>query len=348
MGVKIREKRGKLYLDIYQNGKRSWESLHLSITKDREQNKEVMRLAEICRSRREAQLLAGAWNIQDPIAGKKKFVTFLEERAKDYSNPGVMKSFIRHVKNFGAGETVLISQITPKWVSDFQDYLERGAGLSRTSAAHYSKILRAAFKKAAAANIVAGNPCETVGRIRAAEADLIFLNGGEIQRLADTKLDDGGAEIRRAFLFACHTGLRVCDLETLTWDKIETNPPQIIKRQEKTKVPVYIPLSGSAQKLIGEGGGRGPDDRVFDLPRGKRRQSYLVLKRWAKAAGVMKNIGWHTARRTFATLALENKAGIYTVSKLLGLTSISHAAKYAKVTDRLRREAVAALLEIRL
>jgi integrase len=347
MGVKIREKRGKLYLDIYQNGKRAWESLHLSITKDRERNKEVMRLAEICRSRREAQLLAGAWNIQDPAAAKKKFITFLEERAKDYSNPGVMKSFIHHVKNFNAGETVLISQITPKWVSDFQDYLEHGAGLSRSSAAHYSKILRAAFKKAAAANIVAGNPCETVKRVRGTEADLVFLNGGEIQRLADTRPDDGGAETRRAFLFACHTGLRVCDLETLTWDKIETNPPQIIKRQEKTKVPVFIPLSGSARQLIG-GGEHGPSDKIFDLPRGKRRQSYLVLKRWAKAAGIAKNIGWHTARRTFATLALENGADIYTVSKLLGLTSISHAAKYAKVTDRLRREAVAALPEIRL
>ncbi|MDR1215965.1 MAG: hypothetical protein LBK25_04705 [Treponema sp.] len=50
MGVKIRKSRGKLYLDIYQNGNRRWEALHLSLTKDREQNKEVMRLAELCRS----------------------------------------------------------------------------------------------------------------------------------------------------------------------------------------------------------------------------------------------------------------------------------------------------------
>jgi hypothetical protein len=50
MGVKVREKRGKLYLDIYHGGKHSWESLHMSLTKDRGRNREILRLAEICRS----------------------------------------------------------------------------------------------------------------------------------------------------------------------------------------------------------------------------------------------------------------------------------------------------------
>jgi len=31
MGVKIREKRGYLYLDVYWNGQRHWEALHLSV-----------------------------------------------------------------------------------------------------------------------------------------------------------------------------------------------------------------------------------------------------------------------------------------------------------------------------
>jgi integrase len=158
-------------------------------------------------------------------------------------------------------------------------------------------------------NIISRNPCETVRRIREPETELEFLNIDEVQRLADVKLDGGGAEIRRAFLFACHTGLRVSDLETLTWNKIETNPMQIAKQQTKTKAPVYIPLSGTAIKLIDNGGEHGPADRVFNLPVGKRRLSYNILKRWAKAAGLTKNIGWHTARRTFATLALENGGG---------------------------------------
>jgi integrase len=105
------------------------------------------------------------------------------------------------------------------------------------------------------------------------------------------KLDGGSAEIRRAFLFACHTGLRVSDLETLTWNKIETNPMQVAKQQAKTKAPVYIPLSGTAIKLIDGGGEHSPSDRVFNLPVNKRRLSYNILKRWAKAAGLTKISG---------------------------------------------------------
>ncbi|MDR1215968.1 MAG: tyrosine-type recombinase/integrase [Treponema sp.] len=61
-----------------------------------------------------------------------------------------------------------------------------------------------------------------------------------------------------------------------------------------------------------------------------------------------KKVTWHTARRTFATLALENGVDIYTVSKLLGHKSIEQVAKYAKATDRLKRAAVAALPAIKI
>jgi site-specific recombinase XerD len=76
--------------------------------------------------------------------------------------------------------------------------------------------------------------------------------------------------------------------------------------------------------------------------------SYTYLKRWAAEAKVLKSISWHTARRTLATLALENGVAIYTVAKLLGHKNIKQDLKYAKVTDRLRRDAIASLPEIRL
>jgi integrase len=257
-----------------------------------------------------------------------------------------MSSLIYHVKNFNNGGEILISQISSKWVEDFQNYLLKN--MSQTSAAHYSKLLRSALGKAVSANIIVHNPAETVKGINAQEADLVFLNIDEMRKLAGAKPDDdSGMEIRRAFIFACYTGLRVSDLETITWGQIETEPMQIIKRQVKTKTPVYIPLNETVRSLIlNDGKEHKPDDRVFDLPHEHRRQSYHVLKSWAESANIGKNIGWHTARRTFATLALENKADIYTVAKLLGHTSLKQVAKYAKVTDKLRREAVAALPEL--
>jgi site-specific recombinase XerD len=79
-----------------------------------------------------------------------------------------------------------------------------------------------------------------------------------------------------------------------------------------------------------------------------KSQTNQYLLKWAEKAGVKKPVGWHTARRTFATWELESGADIYTVSKLLGHKNIKQVAKYAQATDKLRRSAVNALPVIRL
>jgi integrase len=346
MSVKVREKRGRLYLDIYQSGKRTWESLNLALTKDKAQNREIYRLAEICRSKRETQLLAGAWNISDPVSGKTALLSFLEEYTKNYKSPSIMAACVKHVREFQGG-TILLAQITPKWVEDFQSYMLGKDGISQSTAVYYSGILRCALGKAAKNNMILKNPAEGVKRIPATETELVYLNSGELKRLAAVTVSDPyGAEVRRAFLFACFTGLRAVDLETLTWGRIETDPMQIIKSQVKTKTPVYIPLNKTAQGLIADGKEHVPEERIFNLGTHIRRTSYTYLQRWVKEAQIAKPVGWHTARRTFATLALENGADIFTVAKLLGHSSISQVAKYAKATDKLRRDAVNALPEI--
>jgi integrase len=347
MGVKVREKRKKLYLDIYLGGKRTWETLGLTLTHDREQNKEIMRLAEICRSKRETQILAGAWDIQDPVRSKTKLVTFLEEHSRNYKTPSNVLSAVHHVKKFDNGAVIQICQVTPNWIDQFQKYLLNKAGLSHTSALVYSETIRSALKKAVGAGLILRNPADAVSHIQKEDIELEFLNFDEVQRLANVHYEDDpyAEEVRRAFLFSCNTGLRVSDLETITWRQIETNPMQIIKKQEKTRNPVYIPLNKAAQKLLGNGEHK-PDDRLFDLLSIKRRSTYKLLGQWAEAAKVEKHIGWHTARRSFATLALENGVDIYTVAKLLGHQTITQVAKYAKATDKLRRNAVNALPEI--
>jgi integrase len=349
MGVKIREKRGKLYLDIYMNGKRTWEALHLALTPDKTQNKEIMRMAEICRSKKETQMLAGSWDIQDPVAGRKKLITYLEECAKARVNNDYITGCIRYLRGYGNGSTIQLSQITPHWIDGFQQYLLHGTNLSPTTAYDYSKAIRMALRKAVKENILLKNPAESVKALAEPETDLVFLNKDEVQKLADTDLGgELGAEIKRAFIFVCYTGLRISDVKSLKWGDIERNPVQIIKRQKKTRRTVYIPLHDTAWGIINDSADHSPDDKVFSLLANTMSQTNQYLLKWADRAGVKKPLGWHTGRRTFATMALENGADIYTVAKLLGHKNIRQAAKYAQATDKLRREAVASLPEVRL
>jgi site-specific recombinase XerD len=122
---------------------------------------------------------------------------------------------------------------------------------------------------------------------------------------------------------------------------INREPLQIIKRQKKTRAGAYIPLENTAWAMIDDGAEHAADEKVFSLT--YTRRTYAELRAWGEAAGLSKEITWHLARKTFATQALENKADIYTVAKLLGHKSFSQVARYANVTDSLKRDAVARL-----
>ena len=77
MGVNIWENRGKLYLDIWYNGRRKRESLGLTLPADKVQRAEIMRLAEVCKSKREAQILSGEWGMVDPVSGKQTLIEYM-------------------------------------------------------------------------------------------------------------------------------------------------------------------------------------------------------------------------------------------------------------------------------
>jgi integrase len=283
-----------------------------------------MRFAEICRSKRETQLLTGSWDIQDPIAGRKKLITYLEELAKARVNNDYITGCIRYLKKYANGETIQLSQITPQWVDGFQQFLLSGTKLSPTTAYDYSKAIRMALRKAVNDNILIKNPAASVKGLPEPETDHIFLNTDEVQKLADTEITGKlGAEIKKAFIFVCYTGLRISDVKSLKWGDIELNPLQIIKRQKKTKRAVYIPLKDIAWGIIDDEQVHNPDDKVFRLLANTRSQTNQYLLKWADKAGIKKPVGWHTARRTFATLALEHGVDIYTVAYELSINNLT-------------------------
>jgi len=347
MSVNIRKKHGKLYLDIYENGTRKWEALHLTLTDDKDLNKETMRLAEACRAKRALQIVSGEWGLTDPAAAKTTLYSFIEKLAATGKHSGRVRCVLIHIKKYPGGSSIQIGQVDKKWIEGFQDYLlER---VAHNTARSYAIAVRQALRKAVKDGIIPKNPGLEADSIKRQETDKIFLSIDEIQKLADIKpRTDTEKEIRRAFLFACYTGLRVSDLMTITWGDIEQTPLQIIKRQKKTKVKVYIPLSNLAWAIINDGSIHNYASLIFPTLEVIKHNRNHYLAKWASRSGINKPIGWHTARHTFAVNSLESGADIYTVSKLLGHTDISTTQIYAKATDKMKREAVNALPEINI
>ena len=146
MSVKIRISKGKIYLDIYHDGKRHWESLGLTVTDDKQQAREIMRLAEICRSKREAQIVGGEWGLVDTIGGKQSLQNYIGEMSKGKND--VIAKALKFITVNNRGN-IALANVTEKWIEDFQDFLLHDTKLARNTANHYAGVVRQALKKAA-------------------------------------------------------------------------------------------------------------------------------------------------------------------------------------------------------
>ena len=146
------------------------------------------------------------------------------------------------------------------------------------------------------------------------------------------------------FLFGCFTGLSLANLETLTYEQIEGESVKFFRT--KTEKWIYFPLNKTALSLIGNTVNKEPSSRIFNTP--QRRHASRLLKKWGKQAGIKKNMHYHIARHTFATLSLTSGADLYTVSKLIGHKNLSTTQIYAKVIDSVKRQAVNNLPQLEL
>lgn len=347
MGIHLREKlladgRRSLYLDIYHNGKRRYEFLNIYLDKDtpanRLANREKRQTAVMVRNRVENELVQGRYGFERSHRRATSFFAFVEKLA-DTKSPGtrlIWMNLLRHLRKYTGDQDASFNQITKEWIEGFREYLL--SGLSANSASTLFSVLKTALNDAVRNEIIGSNPMLRIPRkdhVKRPETRLRYLTFEELQQLAGKPCPD--EEVGRAFLFACYSGLRLSDVERLTYGNIRSG--RIEFSQQKTKSKEYVDLSAQAIALLGEIGE--PDEQVFHLP--GRDKIGRVLKAWAASAKIQQRITFHCSRHTYATLLLTYDVDLYTVSKLLGHKSIQATQVYAKIIDRKRKEAVGKL-----
>ncbi len=357
-----------LYLDIYIDGKRTYEWLKLYLVpektrRDKEKNIETMRLAEAIRAKRIVDLKNGKFGFEGDFATRTRFFDYYramcEKRLGDESrgNWGNWYSCLHHLKKYEPREDITFADITSEWVQGFKDYLEYDAiawqhdertrlkekGLSRNSKVSYFNKLRACINQAFEEHIIPTNPLRGIEGFKAEEGTRMYLTIDEVKRLAETECDY--PEIKRAFLFSCLTGLRRSDILKLTWSEVyqQGEYTRIIFKQKKTGGLEYLDISPQAAELMGERGK--PEQKVFGAIHSPSCTNNTI-KLWVVRAGINKDITFHCGRHTFATMMLDLGTDIYTTSKLLGHRNISTTQIYAKVLDKNKQAAVARIPNI--
>ena len=205
----------------------------------------------------------------------------------------------------------------------------------------YYSCLCGALNAAVRAEIILSNPFDKIAstdKIRVPESTREYLTIDEIKQLIAT--DCKRENIKNAFLFSCFCGLRYSDICKITWGQITQDGEQmrIQLQMQKTKDPLYLPISEQAQKYMPHRGTASANDPIFNIF--TEVYTNTIIAEWTKAAGITKKVTFHVARHTFATMMLTLGADLYTTSKLLGHTKLETTQVYAKIVNKKKDEAV--------
>lgn len=140
--------------------------------------------------------------------------------------------------------------------------------------------------------------------------------------------------VRDIFIFSCFTGLAYIDVKNLRQSNIRTSFDDglwIMGKREKTGVNFNVPLLEVAKEIVEKYSGQLPDDKVLPVMSNQKMNEYL--KEIGEVCGIGKDLTFHLARHTFATLTLTKGVSIESVSKMLGHTNIKTTQIYARITD---------------
>ena len=347
-----------LYLDIYRDGKRAYEFLKLYLIPETDEaakvrNANTLQAANAIKAQKIIELTNNEAGVTKTSTRSKMLLVdwmryFSDHKLKTGQSAAFhiqINKAIKYLIKY-KGEAVTMKEVDKAFCLGFIDYLNNakrkdGKLMAKATTASYFKCLNCALNFAVKEEIIPYNPITKINsddRIKTPESTREYLTIEEIKKLIVSKCVN--EPTKQAYLFSCFCGLRLSDIQALTWGDIILDGKQwrakiVMKKTQKT---LYLPLSDEALKWMPERGEAKDADKVFHLP----YDTYInaVLKKWAQNSGITKTVTFHTARHTFATMMLTLGADLYTTSKLLGHTNMKTTQIYAKIVDKKKDEAV--------
>ena len=347
----------------YVGGKRKYEFLKLYLIpertrEDKAKNEATLALAKAIQSRRIVEVQNDAHGFQNTNKSRVNLLDYLENIGKQSAEQG-SRNYARTVLNtvralrLFRGDYIAFRDVDKEFLSEFTDYLRQmpkaskygvlktGGRLSNNSVVSYYGTLRTAINRAYKEGIITVNPTKEfdfASKVRQEPSRREYLTLDELKTLINTECRH--EIVKRAFLFSCLCGLRVSDIRKLRWCDLQRSGGRVRIEitMQKTKEPLYLPISDEALKWLPERGEANGSDFIFPLTHEGTVND--TLQHWAKVAGITKHISFHVSRHTHATMMLTLGADLYTVSKLLGHKNIATTQIYSKIVDKKKEEAI--------
>ncbi len=223
---------------------------------------------------------------------------------------------------------------------------QKREGRRPATVARRLSAVRAFLKFLAAEGLVPANPAEYTGSPKRAQRLPRVLRVDQVDRLltAPDTANPLGLRDRALMEVLYASGLRVSEAVNLKTGDLDRRGG-LVRCLGKGGRERVVPVGGEAVRLVDEYLSRsrpvllkGRRTRfLFVNRRGRpltRQTVWKLIKRYAREAGIQKEITPHTLRHCFATHLLENGADLRAVQEMLGHADIVTTQVYTHLTSR--------------
>lgn len=217
---------------------------------------------------------------------------------------------------------IFISDVTPTKVEEYK--AERLKEASPSTINIEIRVLNTALNQAVELRWLKESPSAYFKQLRMPESEpLNWLDDNQIAILLSTN----DAEFRSFMLFLLHTGCRRNEALGVTWNDIDMTKRQIVIRGEVGKMGKRrtIPINDALFALLASWTGK-REGCLF--PGYSPNQISMKFRRWIKQLALPDGTSIHSLRATFACQLIARGIDIYTVSKLLGHSSVKVTEKH--------------------
>lgn len=261
--------------------------------------------------------------VKNYLVDLRQFQAYLEENRIGAGSPGEIK-------------------IEPVAIRAFLGTLYQ-KGVRKVSVSRKVASLRTFFRFLLRRGYVKFNPAELVQAPKAEKRLPGFLSVDEIFSMLDGRCpgDVFGLRDKAILELLYSTGVRVSELTGLNTEDFDP-ARSLIRVRGKGKKERIVPVGEKAQASLRAYienrkqhlAGQAFPEPVFINRFGKRltdRSVRRILDRYVAAAGLMKKLGPHSLRHSFATHLMEAGADLRSVQEMLGHANLSTTQKYTSL-----------------
>ena len=249
-----------------------------------------------------------------------------------------MKLAIRYLEEMKKPR--FLQDITPELLQTYKEHLIK----KNISARHINSLvicIKTAMHRGEKWQYVPKRDWTTVTKIKTARGRVVFHTPEEIDKLLAACPSEAWKIV---VLLGADAGLRRGEMANLKWEDVDFDNNQLYIAPNKTENHRFVPMTQDLRNALEKAHKRAKHEYVVTVcqpMKGNRcNPDYLTTfyQEVAKAAGVDSFL--HKLRHTFASLLVQNGVELYTVSKLLGHSSIQMTEIYAHLAPRTLHKAV--------